>query len=101
MWATAIILNNWTLSYTVRCTLLCIEPLYLRRKSIALAFAINTSKSAKHSDFFKKKTTAYNTRQAGVFYDQFKVRSSRFKNSPLVSLTNDLNEHIKNKTRSA
>ena len=38
-YATSIILDNWSsLSYKVRCTLLSIEPLFIRRKTIALNF---------------------------------------------------------------
>ena len=101
-WAVSIILNNWTLSYTVKCTLLGIEPLYLRRKSLALNFSLRTVKNPKHKDFFQPKHRPYNTRQATVVtYEENQVRSTRFKNSPLVALRRDLNEYNHNKTRSA
>ena len=42
------------------------------------------------------------TRQATVVtYEENQVRSTRFKNSPLVALRRDLNEYNHNKTRSA
>ena len=101
-WAVSIILNNWTLSYTVKCTLLGIEPLYLRRKTLALNFSLHTVKNQRHKDFFLPKHRPYNTRQTtGVKYEEDQVRSTRFQNSPLVALRRDLNEHNLNKTRSA
>ena len=101
-WAVSMILNNWTLLYTVKCTLLGIEPLYLRRKSLALNFSLRTVKNPKHKDFFQPKHRPYNTRQATVVtYEENQVRSTRFKNSPLVALRRDLNEYNHNKTRSA
>ena len=35
-WAVSLILDNWTFSYRIKCTLLSLEPLFLRRKSLAL-----------------------------------------------------------------
>ena len=94
-WATSVILNNWTLSYRVRCTLLGLTPLYLRRKSIALAFSLRTSKNPKHTDFFIPKCSKYNTRHSENTFEEYKVRSSRFQRSPLVTLTTDLNIYLK------
>ena len=54
-YAVAMILNDWTLSYEVQCTLLSIEPLYLRHQSIALSFALRTLKNPRHEGFFRKK----------------------------------------------
>ena len=97
MYSVAIILNNWTWSYYVKCTLLNIEPLFLRRNQICLSFSVRTAKSVKHA-FFEKKKSPYNTRSKDMLYDEFNTRSQRFYNSPLVSLTRQLNQHIRNKT---
>ena len=94
----SILLNNWTWSYFVKCTLLNCEPLFIRRKQICLQFSLRTTKSTKHK-FFEKKKTTYNTRGKDLYYVEQTARSERFRNSPLVSLTRDLNNHIKNKTR--
>ena len=96
----SILMNNWTLPYYVKCTLLSLEPLYLRRKELALAFSIRTASNHKHSDFFKRKESQYNTRSRGLYFDQDKSRSKRNYTSTLNSLTRDLNAHIKSKTRS-
>ena len=96
--AFSIILNNWTLSYYVKCTLLESEPLFFRRKDISLSFSLRTAKSQKHS-FFRKKEAVHNTRSKDKFYVEQNARTQRCFNSPLVSLTRDLNDHIKNKTR--
>ena len=93
----SIILNNWSWSYFVKCTLLESEPLFFRRKDIALNFSLRTAKSKKHS-FFVKKEAAYNTRSKDKFYEEQTSRTQRCFNSPLVALTRDLNNHIKNKT---
>ena len=55
--AVAMILNNPNFEYGVGCTLLGIEPLYLRREQLAL-FAMRTADNPKHSNFFKPKTVS-------------------------------------------
>ena len=100
-WAVSLILDNWTFSYRIKCTLLSLEPLFLRRKGLALSFAKKTAENPRHSAFFTKHKSAYNTRNSGKMYVEHKARSSRFQKSPLVSLTADLNQHIQNKTRYA
>ena len=94
----SIILNNWTWSYYVKCTLLNCEPLFMRRKQISLSFSLRTEKSKKH-EFFAKSKSQYNTRSKDRYFKEYDSRSDRFYKSPLVSLTRDLNIHIKNKTR--
>ena len=98
--AVSLILNDWSWSYKVKCTLLSLEPLFLRRKPIALNFALRSSKDPHHSDMFKKKNVTHNTRNAHNIFEEEFARSQRFYSSPLVSLTRDLNKHIvKNKTK--
>ena len=46
MYSVAIIFDNWTWSYFVKCTLLNIEPLFLRRNQICLSFSECTVKSS-------------------------------------------------------
>ena len=93
-YAVSIILNNWSWSYEVKCTLLQIEPLFYRRNNIALSFSIRSAKNPKHADLFKKKSFHYNTRENDkIQYEEELTRSKRFYNSPLVSLIRDLNKH--------
>ena len=101
-WATAIILNNWTMSYRVRCTLLALEPLYMRRKNIALTFGLRTMKNEKHQHFFQMKQSHYDTRNTVNTLEEYRARTMRIKRSPLVALTHDMNIHLtaKNNTRS-
>ena len=98
-YSVSIILNNWSLSYKVKCTLLSIEPLYLRRRQIALNFSKRTAANPRHKDLFKIKTSAHNTRGNGIYYEEVSSRSDRHFKSPLVSLTRDMNKDIRNKTR--
>ena len=93
----AIIFNNWTWPYYVKCTLLNLEPLFMRRTQINLSFGLRTAKSQRHV-FFEKKQSVYNTRSKDMYYEEYKTRSQRCYNSPLVSLTRQLNQNIKNKT---
>ena len=97
--AVSIILNDWSLPYFVKCTLLNIEPLYLRRPAIVLSFAQRTAKNQNHKSFFKKMDNkSYNTRSQTNLYKEVKCNSERFYKSPLPSLTRALNSHIKHKT---
>ena len=62
----SIILCNNTekhISYIVGCTLLGIEPLFLRRTELCIRFIQKTSLEPSHSDMFIKKENTYNTRQ--------------------------------------
>ena len=98
-WAASLILDNWTLSYRVKCTILSIEPLFLRRKSIALNFALPSIKNPKHSDLFTKNKTVYKTRNANKLYQETMARTQRFFKSLLLSLTRDLNQYLIQKSR--
>ena len=93
-WAVSIILNNWTVSYRVKCTLLSIEPLFFRRKTIALNFALRSAKNPRHSDLFTKTKNVYNTRNSYKLYEESTARTQRCYKSPLMALTRDLNQHI-------
>ena len=96
-YAVSIILNNWTWSYKVKCTLLSLEPLYLRRPQLALTFVKRTCGSPVHDDFFKRREKIYNTRDRGDILEEQVSRSKRHVRSPLVSLTQDFNNFLKNK----
>ena len=93
----SIIFNNWTWPYFFKCTLLNLEPLFIRRNQIALSFGQRTAKSQRHV-FFEKEQSSYNTRSKDMYYEEYKARSQRCYNSPLVSLTRQLNQNTKNKT---
>ena len=80
-------------SYTVACTLLGIEPLYLRRTELCIRFIQKTSLEPKHADMFLKSENTHNTRQETTTYREFTYRSKRFYNSPLCYLTRLLNRN--------
>ena len=96
-YSVSIILNDYSWSYEVQCTLLSIEPLFLRRRQIALSFAKRTANNPNHAEFFKKKVSKQNTRSNSKFYQEEITHSDRFYKSPLVALTRELNKNIKNK----
>ena len=94
--AVSIILDEWTLPYFVKFTLLQIEPLYLRRPALALTFAKRTAKAPQHADFFKKNNDKkYNTRSDSNLYKEHKCNQQRFFDSPLPHLTRALNDNLK------
>ena len=68
----AIIFNNWTWPYFVKCTLLNLEPLFIRRNQIALSFGQRMAKSQRHL-FFEKKQSNYNTRIKDMYYEEYKT----------------------------
>ena len=98
-YSVSIIMNNWSLPYKIKCTILSLEPLYLRRPELALSFSLKTIKGGKHEEFFQVRRKSYNTREKGDIYYQAKSNTERHFKSPLVSLNRDLNEHLKRKTR--
>ena len=82
------------ISYTVGCTLLGIEPLYMRRTELCVRFIQKTSLEPKHSDMFFETDYTHNTRQKNrQKYKEFSYRSKRFYNSPLCYLTRLLNSN--------
>ena len=84
------------MSVPCRCARLRLEPLHLRRKKIALNYARRTAANPKYvEEFFNKKTNSYNTRSQGTFYEVKSSRSQRHYLSPLLSLTRDLNQYLK------
>ena len=100
VYSVSIILSDWDSSYKHKCARLKLEPLYLRRRKIALNYGLRTAANVEYRDyFFKKKMHCYNTRAQGLFYEQMKSNSRRHYLSPLVSITRDLNEYMKNKTK--
>ena len=98
-YSVSIILNNWSLPYKIKCTLLSLEPLYLRRPQLALSFSLKTIKSGQHEELFKPKKKTYNTRNKGDVYFEEKANTDIFFKSPLLSLNRDLNQHLKSKMR--
>ena len=64
-YSVSIILNNWSLPYKIKCTLLSLEPLYLRRPQLALSFSLKTIKSGQHDEFFRPKTTRPEVSEGG------------------------------------
>ena len=90
-----IILGDFTrhTSYIVGCTLLEIEPLYLRRTELCIRFIQKTSLEPKHADLFSRVENTYNTRKTNTKYREFTYRNKRFYDSPLCYLTDLLNRN--------
>ena len=81
-------------SYEVGCTLLGIEPLYLRRTELCIRFVQKTVAEPRHSDMFVETEFTYNTRNKNTLkYREFACRNQRFYNSPLCYLTRLLNSN--------
>ena len=81
-------------SYKVSCTLLGIEPLYLRRTELCIRFIQKTALEPRHSDLFVETEFTYNTRNKNTLkYREFLCRNQRFYNSPLCYLTRLLNSN--------
>ena len=92
----SIILCNNTekhISYIVGCTLLGIEPLFLRRTELCIRFIQKTSLEPSHSDMFTKRENTYNTRQNKSMFKELSSRNKRFYDSPLCYLTRLLNSY--------
>ena len=99
VYSVSIILSDWDSSYKSKCARLKLEPLYLRRRKIALNYGLRTAANVEYRDYFFKKMHCYNMRTQGLFYEQIKSNSRHHYLSPLVSITRDLNEYMKNKTK--
>ena len=81
-----------TTSYSGVCEFLGIDKLSTRRKALALGFATNTATKFRHQELFGPNLTNHNTRHH-TKYRQYNCRTARFKKSPLIHLTQLLNEH--------
>ena len=84
--------SEWEIPYEVGCTLLSIEPLFLRRKELCIRFVQKASKSPLHEDLFSR-NHGVNTRQDQKVYREFSFRRDRFRDSPLCYLTRLLNSN--------
>ena len=85
-------------SYKVLCTLLNLEPLFIRRYDLCLRFIQKASQDTQHSDLFYSNIRECKTRQNQKPYKEFMCRSNRYYKSPLCFLTRLLNNNpIENK----
>ena len=92
--ALKVILNDRYENYDQACILLNTQSLELRRKSLALTFALKCLKSKQHKHLFKPRiSTYYKLRNLKSFEEPF-CRTQRYRNSPLPYLTRLLNEHF-------
>ena len=90
--------SDWQISYEVGCTLLGIEPLYLRREELCIRFIQKASKNPMHADMFcVNKKHNHNTRSVSehdsLLYREYLCNNKRFYNSPLCYLTRLLNRN--------
>ena len=90
--------TNWQIPYEVGCTLLGIEPLYLRREELCVRFIQKASKNPMHADmFYNNKNHNHNTRpdpeHDSLLYREYLCNNKRFYNSPLCYLTRLLNRN--------
>ena len=95
----SLILNDFESPYFVKCTILNIEPLFLRRQSICENFVMRTIKSQKHSNLFQHKEKIYYTRSDPNTYAEYQCNSNRYFNSPLPFLTRTANQMLREKTK--
>ena len=95
--ALRVILDEDYVDYSTDCSTLKIETLETRRTKLSLNFALKCLKNEKFKDLFKLNTVGDHHKLRDI--DRFDVpfaKSSRYKKSPKVYLTNLLNEHFRN-----
>ena len=94
--AVGIILGTFEYSYEISCTLLGIEPLYLRRITLCTNFAKKTAFSphSRHKDLFLKPVNHHDTRVKNTKFIEHSWNRERFYKSPLPFLTRLLNNTI-------
>ena len=85
-----IILGHSYMSYEVACTLLSMEPLYIRRIQLCINFGRKDLK--KNNSLFKKSSKNIHTRSAPKLVDEYKCRTKRYENSSLPYLARLLNK---------
>ena len=90
----SIMFGEQSLSYTVYCTLLGIEPLFMRRSQLSLSFAKKTAHKWRHTDLLEKRLNTHNTRSGNNEYKEHHCRTKRCFQSPLPHLARELNKHI-------
>ena len=92
--ALKVILDEKYQNYNQACTLMNTQPLEIRRKNLALNFALKCIKSDQHKHLFKQRSSPYyKLRKLKSFEEPF-CRTQRYKSSPLPYLTRLLNEHF-------
>ena len=84
---------SYNFNYEVCCTILNIEPLFIRRQELCIRFIQKASSDPQHSDLFQRYTNNLNTRNNKPCFIEFKCRNKRFYNSPLCYLTRLLNNN--------
>ena len=85
-----IILGHSYMNYEVACTLLSMEPLYIRRIQLCINFGKKDLK--KNNSLFKKSSKNIHTRSAPKLVDEYKCRTKRYENSSLPYLARLLNK---------
>ena len=84
-----IILEESYTNYEVACTLLSLEPLYLRRVQLCLKFGKKELKRS--SSLFTKAPRHIHTRRAQKLVKEYRCRTKRFQNSSIPYLSRLLN----------
>ena len=92
-----IILGDKYCSYKEALKTLNLESLQARRNKLCLKFARKSEKNDKFVKWFKRSRPKPNTRQETFKYCDVVARHTRFKKSPLSSLTKMLNEYYNKK----
>ena len=83
-------LGHSYINYEVACTLLSMEPLYIRRIQLCLNFGKKDLK--KNDSLFKRSSKNIHTRSAPKLVDEYKCRTKRYENSSLPYLARLLNK---------
>ena len=84
-----IILGQDYIDYEVACTLLCMEPLNIRRTQLCLTFAKKDFK--KNRTLFTRTTKTIHTRRSPQLVKEFKCRTKRYQLSSMPYLSKLLN----------
>ena len=84
-----VILEQDYINYEVACTLLFMEPLYIRRSQLCLKFAKRDFK--KDQTMFTRATKTINTRSSPNIVEEFRCRTMRYQKSSLPYLSKLLN----------
>ena len=95
-----VILSDRYTSYEDACKTLNTSSLELRRRDLALNFALKCLKSDQHKHIFTQRTSVYYQLRKIKSFEEPYCKTDRYKSSPVPYLTRLLNEHFADKANS-
>ena len=93
--ALKLILGNIYTDYNVACTLMTVEPLSDRRRTLCLTFIKRAVKKGQHPDIFKPAKISKITRSNGKQLKEYTCNTAHYYNSPLVFLSRLYNDNLR------